>query len=208
MSVARSIGAVAICEGRGTITGQEQSVNNLHHSILKMEKGKLYICVSLFALFLIGCGESKHISPAKEKIQHERTEKASQALSEAVKLAEHDDPAGFLKLYEISTDDITYTVEYSEVAYDQLSILLYTHTSAWVKTFSKVDQVRFKKKFIDVNDGQLPDGITTSEQFLEGIKLNLVKIKGDKQEMELVAYLLGMIEPFISTLRKTSEAAK
>ena len=116
--------------------------------------------------------------------------------ADAVKRAENNEPAGFLKLYEIAGDDGTYTVEYSEAAYDELSLLLYSRTAMWVKTFSKVDQDKFRKFFNGINDAQYPKGITSSEQFVEGILSRLNKVKGDKKEAELVSYLKALLSHY------------
>jgi uncharacterized protein YcfL len=150
--------------------------------------------LALFALMNFGCSESKEINPERKKHQIEKSEYASRAYYSAVSLAEGNEPAGFLKLYEIANDDITYTVEYRELAYDELSLLLYTRTEMWIKTFSKVDQSKFRKFFDGVNDSQLPEGVSSSEQFLGGILKNLKKLKGDQKEMELVNYLQPLLE--------------
>ena len=156
----------------------------------------------MLSLLLLACGESKQISPAQKQAEIEHAKKSSQAQYNAAKLAEHNEPAGFLKLFEIVTADITYTVESSEAAYDSLSLLLYTNTKAWVKTFSRFDQEKFKQVFKGVNDVESIGIKLSNEQFIGGILKNLEKIKGDKREIELVDYLKSILIPYHEELLK------
>jgi hypothetical protein len=160
-------------------------------------RNKLLASLAIFALLILGCSESKEYSPEKKlqiKLQTEKSDRASQAYYSAVNMAERNEPAGFLKLYEIANDDITYTVEYTELAYDEISLLLYSRTEMWVKTFSKVEQSNFRKFFYGANDSQLPDGVSSSEQFVAGILKRLKEIKGNEKEMEFANYLYQLIE--------------
>lgn len=137
------------------------------------------------------CFAEAGINDARQK-EIEHAEASSRAYAAAVKLAENYDPAGFLKLYEIATDDTRFTEEYSEIAYDELSLLLYSNTELWIKTFSRLDQKNFRKLFNGVNDSQFSEGDSSEKQFVEGIVENLKAIKGDQKEMELVDYVLGL----------------
>jgi hypothetical protein len=137
------------------------------------------------------------ISGCKEKIESkqlaEETKKSAQAnqvYRSALKLAEDGDPSGLLKLYEISNDDITYTVEYAEVASDSLSYLLYTQTELWIKTFSSINPKQFKWSGINV-PYTLPPGVT-EDGFEEAIYNKLRSYKGSKSEMDLIDHIFSI----------------
>lgn len=154
---------------------------------------KLYLgCFAVLTMLVIGCGESKGISPEQQQHQIKESEEASKAYSAAVKLAENNDPAGFLKLYEIATKDQIYTVEYSEVAKEKLFLLLYAKPKLWIKIFSQVDLDKFKLSIKSIGVSQFPEGVTSDEQYLDSIFSRLEKIKGDKKEMELIDYIFGL----------------
>jgi hypothetical protein len=153
---------------------------------------KITLGLVVFVLFACSCSSGKEISPEQRQREIDQSKKASQAYAAAVKRAEADDPAGFLKLYEIATDDMTYTVEYSEVAQEKLYLLLYSKTALWIKTFSKVDLEKFNAFVKGIEVSQLPAGVASDEQFKETILSKLEKMKGDKKEMELIDHILGL----------------
>lgn len=151
---------------------------------------KTCLTMVLFILVVTGC---KEINPEQKQREIERTKFASKEYADAAKLAENNDPAGFLKLYKIARDDSTYTAEYSDVATEKLHYLLYSKTPLWIKTFSKIDLDEFKAylKASGIWVTELPEGVLSEEQFEEEIFSKLKKIKGDKKEMELVNYILS-----------------
>lgn len=151
---------------------------------------KTCLTMVLFILVVTGC---KEINPEQKQQEIERTKFASKEYADAAKLAENSDPAGFLKLYKIARDDSTYTAEYSDVATEKLHYLLYSKTSLWIKTFSKIDLDEFKAylKASGIWVTELPEGVLSEEQFEEEIFSKLKKIKGDKKEIELVNYILS-----------------
>jgi vacuolar-type H+-ATPase subunit D/Vma8 len=159
----------------------------------------------IFALLMLGCGKSEQITPAQKQAAIEHSKMASQAYGEATTMAKRNDPAGFLKLYEIATDCSTYTVEYCEVAYDSLSELLYTNNRMWVKTFAKVDQAKFRETFIGVNDAEVIGVNLPTVEFVGEIIKQLERIKGNQQEMELVAYLNSILIPYHEALLKCTK---
>lgn len=150
---------------------------------------KTWLIISLFIVVVTGC---KEISPEQKQRESERTKFASKEYAVAAKRADNNDPAGFLKLYEIARDDDTYTAEYSEVAEEKLFLLLYSKTRLWIKTFSKEDMEKFKDFVKGIEVSRFPAGIASEEQFKEAIFNKLEKIKGDKKEMELVDYILSL----------------
>lgn len=152
---------------------------------------KIWVIVALFMVVVNGC---KEIGPEQKRREIERTKFASKEYAAAAKLADNNDPTGFLKLYEIARDDDTYTAEYSEVASEQLNYLLYSKTEMWIKTFSKIDLEEFKSylKASGIGVTELPKGVASYEQFEEVIFTKLRKIKGDKKEMELIDYILRL----------------
>jgi hypothetical protein len=152
---------------------------------------KLSLILALVVLTVAGCQE---ISPEQKQREIERTKFASKEYGAAAKLADNNDPAGFLKLYEMAIDDDTYTAEYSEVASEQLNYLLYSKTELWIKTFSKIDLEEFKSylKASGIGVTELPIGLASYEQFEEEILTKLRKIKGDKKEMELIDFIFRL----------------
>jgi hypothetical protein len=154
---------------------------------------KIYL--SLFIIVIIASSSSgKEINSDQRQREIEQSKFAAKAYAVAVKRAESGDPAGFLKLYEIATDDMTYTVEYSEVANDKLHHLLYSKTELWIKTFAKTDLEKFKSylKWSGIDVSEFPAGITSEEQFRETIFLKMERIKGGKKETELIDYIFRL----------------
>jgi hypothetical protein len=133
-----------------------------------------------------------------EQRQHEiqQSEFASKQYKSALKQAAENNPNGLLKLYEIASDDMTYTVEYSEAAREDLIYFLRSKTEFWIRTFSKVElnnlKIYLNKTGLKVS--KLPEGITSDKQFEQIIVDNLKKIKGDKREIELIDYILELIK--------------
>lgn len=154
------------------------------------------ISLSLVFIVLIAtnCSSGKEISPGQRQHEIEQSKFASQEYAAAAKRSENMDPGGLLKLYAIASDDLTYTVEYSEVAGERLRYLLHSKTELWIKTFSKVDIDKFKAylKRSGIGVSQLPNGVTSDEQFNEQILVNLKKIRVDKKEAELIDYMIEL----------------
>ena len=150
----------------------------------------------IIALFIVVVGGCQEISPEQKQREIERTKFASREYAAAARLADNNDPAGFLKLYEIAKNDDIYTAEYSEVASEKLHYLLHAKTELWIKTFSKTDLNEFKSyiKASGIWVTELPKGVTSDEQFEKEIFIKLRKIKGDKKEMELTNYILGLYD--------------
>ena len=148
----------------------------------------------IICLFIISCSGDSNKNGNHQEVK--KSEVAAAAIEVAAKLADKNDPSGFLKLYEIAKDDDTYTVEYSEVAAQELILLLYSKTEIWIKTFSKLDQ----KEFINyLNHGGLavtvlPNGMTSEKKFDIAILENLKKIKVNDSEIVLVDYLTQIFE--------------
>ena len=155
---------------------------------------KIYYDLFIFVLIATSCSSGKEISPDQRQREIEQSKFASEEYAVAVKRAENHDPAGFLKLYAIASDDLTYTVEYSEVAGEKLRYFLHSKTELWIKTFSKVDIDKFKAylKRSGIGVSKLPNGVASDEQFKEEIFVNLKKMKGDKKETVLIDYILGL----------------
>ena len=153
----------------------------------------LMLCACIFGNSSYGNGT---LNAAQKQNNVDQSASVPTIYADALKRAENNEPAGLLKLYEIAGDDGTYTAEYSEAAYDELSLLLYSRTALWVRTFARVDKDKFRKFFNGINDAQLPKGITSSEQFAEGILSRLNKIKGDKKEADLVSYLKTLLSHY------------
>ncbi|MCJ7546397.1 MAG: hypothetical protein MUP30_06175 [Deltaproteobacteria bacterium] len=154
---------------------------------------KISLIVALFILVVGGC---KEVSPEQRQREIDRTKFASKEYATAAKLADNNDPAGFLKLYEIAKNDDIYTAEYSEVATEELHYLLYSKTELWIKTFSKIDLDEFKSyiKASGIWVTELPKGVASDEQFEKEIFIKLRKIKGNKNEMELINYILRLYD--------------
>lgn len=157
--------------------------------------GKIYLSIFIIVIFAGSNSSSgKEINAGQRQREIEQSEFAAKAYDAAVKRAESGDPAGFLKLYEIATDDMTYTVEYSEVANDKLHHLLYSKTELWIKTFAKTDSEKLKSylKWSGIDVSEFPAGITSEEQFRETIFLKMERIKGGNKETELIDYIFGL----------------
>lgn len=92
---------------------------------MKSKVKNICLMIALFSVFVSGC---KDISHEQKQREIERAKFASKEYADAAKQADNNDPAGFLKLYEIARDDSTYTVEYSDVATERLHYLLYSKT--------------------------------------------------------------------------------
>ena len=124
----------------------------------------------------------------------EEVESVVKEYNAAALQAHQNNPVGYLKIYEIARNDNNkYPDEYSSVAGDDLFNLLYSNAELWIRTFSKIDVEKFKDfvKRHGIEVATLPEGVS-NEQFKETIFRNLEKIKGDKKEMELVDYILGL----------------
>lgn len=158
---------------------------------------KRFLMMTLLSALLSACDQGPPISPEHQQKEAELSEAAAKDWNTAWEQAQRNQSAGLHKLFEIADDCDTYTVEYCEIAYDDLSLLLYTKTALWVKTFAAMDQARFRKRFVDIryetiNPAILPKDVTSEVQFYEGIMARLKKVKGDKKEVELAQYLLGI----------------
>jgi len=155
---------------------------------------KISLGLVIFVLIAASCSSEKEISSEQRQREIEQSKYAYQEYAAAAKRAENQDPEGLLKLYAIASDDLTYTVEYSEVAGERLRYLLHSKTELWIKTFSNVEMNRFKTylKRSGIGVSKLPNGVASDEQFKEDIFTNLKKMKGDKKESALIDYILGL----------------
>jgi hypothetical protein len=156
---------------------------------------KIYLSLFIIVIVASSNGSSgKETNADQRQREIEQSKFAAHAYAVAVKQAESGDPAGFLKLYAIATDDMIYTVEYSEVANDRLHYLLYSKTELWIQTFAKADLEKIKSylKWSGIDVSEFPAGITSEEQFRETIFLKMDKIKGSKKETELIDYIFGL----------------
>jgi hypothetical protein len=151
----------------------------------------------VFCFFLISCSDDSNKIGRQQEI--EKSKAAAAAIEMATKLTDKNDPSGFLKLYEIAKDDDMYTVEYSEVAAQELVLLLYSKTEIWIKVFSKIDQ----KEFFDyLNHGGLPmtvlpNGVASEKDFAIVILENFRKIKAQGTEAALINYLTQIFEKLV-----------
>lgn len=144
----------------------------------------LYSGLSYFGFF-------RKQEPSPEYLK--MAEFAGKMYTSAAKQADNNEPAGYLKLYEMATDDNDiYPTDWQEVAHEKVILLLYSNTELWVKTFSKVDSRKFKDRVKGIGVSQYPEGVSSDEQFMETIFHNLGKIRGNEKEMELVDYILGL----------------
>ena len=153
---------------------------------------KIWLIVALFIVVTNGCKCKQEPSPEYMK----KAELAGNEYTSASERAGKNDPAGYLKLYEMArNDDNVYPTDWQEVSKEKVFFLLYLNTELWVTTFSKVDSEKFKDFVkdagIEVSRSGRPKGVS-NEQFKETIFINLRKFKGDKKEIELVDYVLGL----------------
>ena len=151
---------------------------------------KIWLMVMLFILVTTLCQCKQE--PSSDYMK--QAELVVKEYNAAAIQAFHNNPAGYLKIYEIARNDNNiYPDEYSSVAREDLFGLLYSNTELWIRTFSKIDLEKFKAfvKSNGIDVSSLPEGVSTDEQFKERIFHNLEIIKGDKREMELVDYILG-----------------
>ncbi len=153
---------------------------------------KLCISLAMLILFIAGCSDNNEMSQYQRQIKIEKSKIAVEEYTAAVKQAENNDPAGFLKLYKMAKDDATYTVEYSKVAEDELFLLLYSKPELWIKTFARVDLSEFKSFVKGIEVSRFPEGVESNEQFREKIFIRLEKIKGNAKEIELIDYIFGL----------------
>jgi hypothetical protein len=154
---------------------------------------KVFVTLVVIACIGIGCSDNnKVISPEQKLRETMQSKQAAKAYADAIKLANINNASGFLKLYEMATNDSVYTVEYSEVAEEQIFLLLYSKTELWIKTFSKIDQSKMKNFIKGIEVSKLPKGVSSDDQFKEAIFRNLEKMKGDQNELELIEYILGL----------------
>ena len=118
--------------------------------------------------------------------------KAEQDNALARKEIRKGDPDGLLKLWEIATKSDS--AEDSEIAAEEVRGYLYSNTELWIKAFSRLDPVKFKKDFetmdFDIyrftSDGELP-----VEVVAQRVVVKLKKMKAeDKQERALIDYLV------------------
>jgi hypothetical protein len=151
----------------------------------------------VFAMLILSASiNCKKGNNEKNRHKIQTSEFASKEYKSALRQATENNPEGLLKLYKIASDDLTYTVEYSEVAREDLIYFLYSKTDLWIRTFSKVELSEFKTYLGKTGLGvsKLPEGVTSDEQFEQIIVDNIKKIKGDKKEIELIDYILKSIK--------------
>lgn len=151
-----------------------------------------YICFAVIFLLSTNSSESKEISATQKQVEFKKSKDASKEYAIAIRQAENNEPAGFLKLFEIATNDLTYTVEYSEVAHEQIILLLYSKPGLWVKTFAQIDLGKMKALIQDIEVTDLPKDALSDDQFKESIFNKLKKTKGNIKEKQLIDYLLSL----------------
>lgn len=158
-----------------------------------MKRNYFFISILIF-ISIAGCSDDRKIDTEQHQREKKQSELAYSIYKSALKHAEENNSAGFVKLYEIATDDLTYTVEISELANERLHQLLYSKTDLWIKSFSKLDLQKVKAyiKWSGIEVSELPEGITSDEQFKEIIFNKLEKIKGNKKERELINYIFEL----------------
>jgi hypothetical protein len=150
----------------------------------------------LFILLICALVNCKKVNSEQKQQEIKRSEFAFKEYKSALKQVTEDNPNGLLKLYDIASDDVVYTVEYSEVAREDLIYFLYSKTELWIKTFSGVELNKFEMYLSRTGLGisKLPAGVASDKQFEQIIVNNLKKIKGDKKETELADYVLQLIK--------------
>ena len=170
---------------------------------VKVIKGSTFIFVfgnlmRTVLLILIICAlvSCKKVDSEQKQQEIKRSEFAFKEYKAALKQATEDNPNGLLKLYDIASDDLVYTVEYSEVAREDLIYFLYSKTELWIRTFSKVELNKFETYLSRTGLGvsKLPAGVGSDKEFEQTIVHSLKKIKGDKRETELRDYILKLIK--------------
>jgi hypothetical protein len=149
----------------------------------------LRILVAIFLSFNFAC-ESKQTSSQVS----DESKRAAIEYSSAVNKVEANDPSGLLKLYEIATNDVIYTVEYSEIAQESIQEYLFNKPELWVKTFSEIDQEEFRKFFNSVGFSDYPEGVLSDEQYIKLLLNKLSNIKWKNKEAELVNYINDICE--------------
>lgn len=159
---------------------------------------KIIISLIIFVA-MVGCSDNTSSNQDIRQEEIKKSETAAKAYVSAREQAEKGNPSGFLKLYEISKDDATYTAEYSEVSHDELLNLLYSKTDLWIKTFSQVNQEEFlaylNQRGLGVST--LPVGAKSEKEVYEHIIINLNKIKGNKTEMNLINFIKLKLEKIL-----------
>src|SRR4030067_1372384 len=154
---------------------------------------KMLCLMFAISMFVIGCKENKtdQIQRRSKIIESEKLERDYES---AVKQAENNNPAGFLKLYEIASKSLS--AENSEIARDKLNHLLYAKTELWINTFSKTDLEKFKHflRTGGLATLELPKSVESENQFREELLTKLRKIKGNKNETELIKYIIKLYE--------------
>lgn len=151
----------------------------------------IFIGVVICILIAVGIVMTidKNVNAEQPKDEIEQSKMAASELAEAIKQAEAENPDGLLKLYDIATNDPKFTVEYSEAAQEQIYLFLYSKTELWIKTFSKADLGKFKTFVQGIDVSQLPEGVSSDEEFRKTIFQKLEKIRGDDREMELIHHI-------------------
>ncbi len=150
--------------------------------------------ILIFFIFTVQSCRQRDSNQKQQEIQISKI--AAEEYKSALKQAAENNPEGLLKLYKIASDDLTYTVEYSEVAGEDLIHFLYSKTELWIRTFSKVELSEFKTYLGKTGLGvsELPEGVTSDGQLKQIIVDNIKKIKGDEKETELIDYILKLIK--------------
>ncbi|MCM2268201.1 MAG: hypothetical protein NDI60_10565 [Elusimicrobiales bacterium] len=147
---------------------------------------KISFSICCFA-FSLGCSDNDSVETVKAPATYNSNigEVAGTVFSGALRDATAKKGAGFLKLYEISKNPDTYTVEYQEAANDALTELLYTDTELWINTFSDIDNFSF-------SFGVLPENVT-EKQYDDAIRSKLARIKPNAKEKIVIRYVLDRI---------------
>jgi hypothetical protein len=156
-----------------------------------------------FLLVIFGCSQDKDDKQLeKERLRYK--ELVSE-YSVAVERARNNDPAGFLKLYEIVTEKDS--AELSETGRDELVLLIHDKTELWISIFSKTDLQKLKNYLKAGGAGivELPKQFPSEKQFYEDILKNLTKIKGNRKEMDLVNYISELYRTYIKHIEMESE---
>lgn len=162
---------------------------------------KNYYSLVVVSVLCICCGgvDKRNDNKVVDQEYKSKEDSLSTLFNRASKQADQGISEGFLKLYKIATDDVTYSVERSEVATTELHELFITKTDAWVRVFASLDSQEIPKfkEYLDysgVVDGVFADdSISDRKQYQKLVISKLEKIKGNLPEKELIRYLKVLV---------------
>jgi hypothetical protein len=157
---------------------------------------KIFSILIMITIIFYCCGKQSDQKKSKQNEQKEiQEELINSKYNEALSLAHKNQEEGLLLLFKIATDDLSYGVETSEIATEELHRLFFVKTVLWIGAFSKLDSAKTKTffEFLDYSgivDGvYADDAIQDRETYCKMMLSKVNEIHVDNNGAKLIEYL-------------------